>query len=340
MKALTKQLLLWYRKNRVLYPWRKTKRPYEIWLSEILLQQTRIPVVLNFYEKILRKYPNLKSLAGANDSEFVSLWSGIGYYGRAHNMLACAREILQKHRGKFPSDLASLLSLPGIGRYTAGALRNLCFDQLTPAIDGNIRRVLSRLLMTDSDLESGFQSVGIGAPAADFFQSLMELGERICLPKPACINCPVSKHCKARMAGKTGLFPRKQNKKPLEIFHWYLLVLKSNDSFYYLQNPSRPFLKSAWIFPDLLVREKMSSAASLKRQFYKRWGIRLKDFREEKVIAHSVTFRKLHAHVLVSNCFELNGSNGKWIRQIDLEQHPTSSISTKVLNSLLQNQEF
>jgi A/G-specific adenine glycosylase len=160
----------------------------------------------------------------------------------------------------------------------------------------------------------------------------MELGERICLPKPACVNCPVSNHCKARIAGRTETFPGKQNKKPTEVFHWYLLVLKSNDSFYYLQNPSRPFLKSVWIFPDLLVRERVSSSAVLKRQFYERWGIQLKDIREEKLIGHAVTFRKLHAHVLISDSFELNGSNGKWIRQCDLEQHPTSSISTKILN--------
>ena len=338
MKAFTNQLLKWYGSNRVLYPWRKTKRPYPVWLSEILLQQTRIPVALNFYEKILHRYPDLKALSEANDSEFLSLWSGIGYYRRAHNMLACAREVMQKHRGTFPRDLSSLLDLPGIGKYTAGALLNICFNRLTPAIDGNIRRVLSRLLMSNSNLESSFTTAGKGAPAADFFQSLMELGERICLPVPLCSNCPVARYCKACEAGLQKEFPRRTNTKRTQIFHWYLLVLKSNGSAYYLLNPSRPFLKAAWIFPDLLVSEKLSSAR-LKQQFHKKWGIQLKDVREKSVIGHAVTFRKIFAHVLVSDSFQLNEPDGKWMRQIELERHPTSSITAKIHNSLLQKQK-
>jgi A/G-specific adenine glycosylase len=254
-------------------------------------------------------------------------------------MLACAREVLRKHRGRFPAELHALLELPGIGKYTAGALRNICFDQLTPAIDGNIRRVLSRLMMSNSVLENSFTTIGEGAPAAEFFQSLMELGERICLPKPLCQACPVSRHCKAHSSGKQNEFPLRQTKKAKEIFHWYLLVLKSNGSVYYLLNPSRPFLKFAWIFPDLLVSQKLSSARLIE-QFHQKWGIQLKDMREEKVIGHAVTFRKIFAHVLVSDSFQLNGSNGKWMRPGDLEQHPTSSITTKIRDSLFQNQKF
>src|SRR5918996_5257162 len=135
MKSLTKHLLAWYSKNRILYPWRKTRQPYRIWLSEILLQQTRISVAKKFYEKILNRYPTLMDLARAKDSDFLSLWSGIGYYGRGQNMLRCAREIVKTHRGIFPSELSELLRLPGIGKYTAGAIRNIAFGILTPALD-------------------------------------------------------------------------------------------------------------------------------------------------------------------------------------------------------------
>src|SRR4026207_2334391 len=120
MTLLTQDLIHWYRKNRILYPWRKTRDPYKIWLSEILLQQTRIPVVLNFYGKILQQYPDLSHLSKAKDTDFLSLWSGIGYYSRAHNMLRCARMIVEKFDGVFPKKLDELLSLPGIGKYTAG----------------------------------------------------------------------------------------------------------------------------------------------------------------------------------------------------------------------------
>jgi A/G-specific adenine glycosylase len=152
MKSLTKHLLAWYDENRILYPWRKTKQPYKIWLSEILLQQTRISVAKKFYEKILKRYPTLKDLARANDSDFLALWSGIGYYRRGQHMLSCAREIVKAHRGIFPFELSDLLKLPGIGKYTAGAIRNIAFGILTPALDGNIQRVLSRLTLSQQNL--------------------------------------------------------------------------------------------------------------------------------------------------------------------------------------------
>ena len=145
MTPVAKNLLSWYPKNRILYPWRKTKDPYKVWLSEILLQQTRIPVVLKYYEKILLRFPSMEDLTERRESEFLALWSGLGYYKRAHAMLECARVIAEKYNGKFPSSVDELLSLPGIGPYTAGAIRNVCFGKLTPSLDGNIRRVLSRI---------------------------------------------------------------------------------------------------------------------------------------------------------------------------------------------------
>jgi A/G-specific adenine glycosylase len=330
MQSLTRNLLEWYRLNRVKYPWRLTRQPYRIWLSEILLQQTRIPVVLKFYQKILREYPNFKALAAAEDSKFIAQWSGIGYYRRAQNMLACAREIVQKHDAKFPADLPSLLKLPGIGKYTAGALRNICFNSLTPAIDGNIRRVLSRLTMSEKNLEKNFMELGSGTRSSDFFQSLMELGERICLPNPQCGLCPVRRSCKARKAGKQQVFPAKQIRKRIKTFHWYLLLLESNGSVYFSQNSARPFLRHAWIFPDLLGTKKMLQK-ELIRRFRNDCGIRLQGLTERKVIKHAVTFRNIYVHVISPASFELNGSRGKWLTREDLAQHPTSSITHKIL---------
>src|SRR3972149_7470602 len=126
MQAITRNLLRWYRKNRILYPWRRTKNPYRIWLSEILLQQTRIPVALDYYRKIVRQFPTLRHLVRCSEAEFLSAWSGIGYYRRAQNMLRCAQEIMKRYEGRFPQTREQLLQLPGIGRYTAGAIRNVC----------------------------------------------------------------------------------------------------------------------------------------------------------------------------------------------------------------------
>jgi len=330
MTRFAKNLLSWYLKNRILYPWRKTKDPYKIWVSEILLQQTRIPVVLKYYDKILDRFPRIEDLTEARETEFLALWSGLGYYRRAHAMLQCAREITQNYNGKFPSDLEELLQLPGIGNYTAGAIRNVCFGILTPSLDGNIRRVLSRLAMQHENLENVFLNFGKDADSGIYFQSLMELGEQICLPDPRCALCPVRKYCKAHQIGKIASFPKKKLKKKTETFHWYLLLAASNGSHYYVQNSDRQFLKKAWIFPDILSRSELSPAV-LRQEFQERWGIKTTTLEERNRLSHAVTFRKIRVHVMIPKSFELNGSKGKWLREADFQEHPTSSITRKTL---------
>lgn len=339
MNGLAQKLLSWYSKNKIDYPWRKSTDPYKVWVSEILLQQTRIPVVINYYQKILHRYPDLSSLASANDSDFLALWSGLGYYRRAQNMLECARLIQKLHRGRFPSGSNVLTALPGIGSYTAGALQNICFGELTPAIDGNIRRVLSRLNASNEDLPALFMKIGRSTMPGDFFQSLMELGENVCLPNPLCERCPIRSHCKAYKAGAQLKFPMVREKKKFETFHWYLLVLRTGASHYYIQNTTRAFLKSAWIFPDLLTPTILTPPQQIRR-FQVEWGIRVSGIQEASVVQHSVTFRKIVAHILIPKNFELNGSGGKWLNAADFYDHPTSSITAKVLRSLqIQNRQ-
>ena len=248
-------------------------------------------------------------------------------------MLRCAREIERTHRGIFPSELSELLQLPGIGKYTAGAIRNIAFGVLTPALDGNIQRVLSRLMLSQENLEEDFISLAKGAPSSDFFQALMELGERLCLPDPECSVCPVSKYCIARKSGLQKEFPPKKLRKMTEVFHWYLLVLNSTGATYFVQNKSRPFLKNAWIFPDLLFTEEKQER-TLVQEFHQAWGIEIDSLAHHSVIRHAVTFRKIHAHILVPQSFQLNGSKGKWLNSVALEKHPTSSITQKALRSL------
>jgi len=337
-----KSLLLWYRQNRILYPWRRTKDPYKIWLSEILLQQTRIPVVLRYYNKILKQFPTIKDLARAKESVFLSAWSGIGYYSRARNMLRCAREIVERHRGKFPRDLSSLLALPGIGPYTAGALRNLCFDELTPAMDGNITRVLARITNDPHRIDSKifreeikrtFVQMGDGIPAEDFFQSLMELGERICHPVPDCHLCPVRFDCLALKNGTVGRVPNRPQKRKEQTYHWYMLLLEKGATYRFVQNGKREFLKDSWIFPDVLSRKKLSKT-QLRTAFRHPFGLELPDTRFAFSLRHTVTFRRLHVHVLKMKAGRMRGVPGKWLREKDLATHHTSSITLKVLKKL------
>lgn len=343
MTPTAKKVVVWYQQNKKPYPWRKTRTPYRVWLSEILLQQTRIPVALEFYAKILKQYPTVQDLARSNSDLFVSSWSGIGYYNRARNMIRCANDLVEKHNGRFPSDLSSLLELPGIGPYTAGALRNICFDQLTPAIDGNIRRVLARITGNRAainsrrfrrEVEHAFLQLGHNAPAGDYFQGLMELGEQICLPIPKCEQCPVSKDCVAFRNNIATKLPVKPKKKPSEPYHWYFVVLpNSAAAYHYVRNPNRDFLREAWMFPDILSKEELKPA-DIHRQFKKIWGIELKEVHAERGVRHAVTFRKIHGHVLIARQFRIHENGGKWLTVKDLESYPTSSIIHKILRVL------
>lgn len=342
MKRITRTLLDWYQKNKILYPWRLTVDPYRIWLSEILLQQTRIPVALPFFNRIVAKYPSLEDVARESQESFVAELSGIGYYSRAKNMHACARELVSNHAQKFPSTYEQLTKLPGIGRYTAGALRNVCFDELTPAIDGNTGRVLARLTLNDLNptskefltaLEESYLSFGKDAPPGEFFQSLMELGEQVCLPQPDCLHCPVSDYCLAFKKGMQTALPRKKIRKRAEPYYWYFLLLQNSESFFLIQNSRRNFLRDAWLFPDLLVQQKLNNE-ELISEFQNRWDINVKTLSKIGSVSHSVTFRKIEAIVIEPEQFEISNSKGKWISAQELNSIHTSSILKKIFATL------
>jgi A/G-specific adenine glycosylase len=316
----------WYQANRILYPWRRTRDPYKIWLSEILLQQTTI-------QDLVRPDPD----------SFVSSWSGIGYYSRARNMIKCALEIVARFGGVFPSDLNSLTNLPGIGPYTAGAIRNICFSDLTPAIDGNIGRVLARITgnrnRVDSrafknEIQSAFLRLGQNVPSGDYFQALMELGERVCLPTPDCSACPVRKACYAYRNQAVQQLPRRRQKKKTEGFHWYFLVLSRQEGGnFYVLNPEREFLKEAWIFPDILCKKEMKHPV-IRNEYSRIWGIELENLSKGADIHHTVTYRKITGHILHASSYRVRNHKGKWLTADELKNYPTSSITHKILKGL------
>ena len=342
MRKMVHRLLAWYRTHHRSYPWRRTTDPYRIWASEILLQQTRIAVVLGRYETLLKRFGSIQELAAAKDSDFLAVWSGLGYYRRAHNMLQCARTIVRDYGGQFPCDYRSLTQLPGIGRYTAGAIRNICFGQLTPAIDANIGRVIARL--TDcrlpvasrnfqSQTETFFMEFGKDLPPGDYFQALMELGETVCLLQPNCRACPLRRVCISFRNGSVSRIPRSKPKRQLEDYHWYFLVLSKANAHYFTQNRRRPFLNDAWMFPDVLSRTELSPA-ELRRRFKEAWNIQVKQLYQQQTVRHAVTFRKVQAHVLLSTDYRIVTQTGRWINHRQLTDTHTSSITYKILEAL------
>ncbi len=225
LASFRKQLLGWFRQFRRDLPWRRTKDPYRIWLSEIMLQQTRVAAVIPYYERFLERFPDIRSLAAAPREEVLRLWSGLGYYGRAHNLHKAAQQIVAKHGGQFPTRMEDALALPGIGNYTAAAILSIAFDAKSAVLDGNVARVLARLRAIRGDLRVGrrWQNLQKTADAlldsqspGDWNQAMMELGATLCTPKsPQCLLCPVNPFCEGRKQGIAEILPEKRRKRPM-----------------------------------------------------------------------------------------------------------------------------
>jgi A/G-specific adenine glycosylase len=254
-KPCSDDLLAWYDRHRRNLPWRAkpgaTADPYRVWLSEIMLQQTTVVAVKPFYERFLERFPTVESLAEAPADAVMQAWAGLGYYSRARNLHACAKAVVEKHGGGFPSTEAELLKLPGIGAYTAAAVAAIAFDQRAAAVDGNVERVVSRLFMVEEPLPKAKPVIrGLTedlVPAdrpGDFAQAIMDLGATICTPKrPACAICPWMTPCQARAAGLQDTFPKKQKKETGQLRKGAaFVVLRADDSILLRTRPPQGLL--------------------------------------------------------------------------------------------------
>lgn len=215
-------LLEWYDQNARNLPWRRDREPYHVWLSEIMLQQTGVETVRVYYERFLRAFPTVEALASTSEQAVLKLWEGLGYYSRARNLHKTAKIVTSVYGGRFPETAAALLSLPGVGDYTAGAIASICFGQPAAAVDGNVLRVVSRLTSRDYPGQAGKKRAAAMLEAVyppdrcgDFTQSLMELGALVCIPNgaPKCPDCPARSFCEAYRAGTVSSFPAKRPRK-------------------------------------------------------------------------------------------------------------------------------
>ncbi|MDL2319391.1 A/G-specific adenine glycosylase [Eubacteriales bacterium OttesenSCG-928-A19] len=226
LPLLQSLLLQWYDAEKRDLPWRHTDDPYAIWVSEIMLQQTRAETVVGYWTRFMDRYPTVRALAAAPEQDVLKAWEGLGYYSRARNLLRCAQVVCAEHGGVFPADVAALRKLPGIGEYTAGAVASIAFGIRTAAVDGNVERVISRLrgIREDIGIPSVRRQLRAEADAlvppdrpGDFNQAMMELGARVCQPAPRCAECPVRQFCDAYEAGDADALPVKQRKAPQRI---------------------------------------------------------------------------------------------------------------------------
>ena len=255
-------LLAWYDSGRRILPWREEPTPYHVWLSEIMLQQTRVEAVKPYYDRFLQALPDIESLAAADEEKLLKLWEGLGYYNRARNLKKAAQILVSEYGGRMPDDYEIILSLPGIGSYTAGAISSIAFGKAYPAVDGNVLRILARLRTDERDIlqagvkksvEEELADVMPKDRPGDFNQALMELGAMVCIPNgaPKCDVCPWKELCRARAQGITGEFPKKAGKKPRSIEKKTILVIQDAERVALRKRPEKGLLAGLYEFPSM-----------------------------------------------------------------------------------------
>ena len=258
---LPRLLLPWYDKNHRDLPWRQDREPYHVWLSEIMLQQTRVEAVKGYYAGFLKALPTVADLAAASEETLNKLWEGLGYYTRVRNLQKAAKQIMELHGGTFPANYNDIRALAGIGDYTAGAICSICFDLPTPAVDGNVLRVCTRLTADPSPIDKPAAKRALTEAltaiypkeSGTFTQALMELGATVCVPNgaPKCESCPLAGLCLAHKQGNETDFPVKSEKKPRRVKEMTVMLLHDGERFALRKRPKTGLLAGLWEFPHL-----------------------------------------------------------------------------------------
>ena len=326
LKMLSDALLPWYRDNHRDLPWRRTKEPYHVWLSEIMLQQTRVEAVKGYYARFLETLPTVEMLANCDDERLHKLWEGLGYYSRVRNLKKAANVIMERYNGQFPQEYADVRELPGIGDYTAGAICSICFDMPTPAVDGNVLRVVARLTEDATPIDLPARKKEVQAQLAEvypaeagmFTQALMELGATLCGPnwKPRCGECPCRSFCRGAIGGTAEQFPVKLPKKDKRVEDRTVFILCCDGKFALEKRPETGLLAGLWQFPNVAGKQETEEAVLMAEK----WGLKVRDIRkmiERKHIFTHIRWQMRGIYLEVAEC----GGDFVWLtpRQINNE---------------------
>lgn len=340
---LRKRLLGWFAAHRRELPWRVSRDAYRIWVAEIMLQQTRVAAVLPYYEPFLARFPNVGSLARARQDEVLKLWSGLGYYSRARNLHAAAKEIVSRHGGCFPRDSGAVLALPGIGQYTAAAVLSIAYDVPLAVLDGNAARVLARLGGVRGDLREPRRWKALGeaaqrllAPHApgDWNQAVMELGETVCMPRsPRCDVCPIARWCRARELGLVERIPAPRKKRTSVRIRIAAAILRDpRGRTILVKDPGAHdgvLFSRMWQFPAVEVAENAKS--ELAEHVRVTLGIEVGPFEPLREARHGVTFRNISLLPFLADLAELPKLTRTRILPLAaLGQLPVSSATRKI----------
>ena len=324
-------LLRWYRKHKRDLPWRRTKDPYAIWVSEAMLQQTTVAAVIPYWEKFLKRFPNLESLAHASEEEVLAQWTGLGYYRRARALREGAIAVMERHSGRLPSEREDLLALPGIGPYTAGAIASVAFGRAEPIVDGNVKRVFARLFAIKGEgapIERRYWKIAKelveGPDPGDLNQAVMELGATICTPRsPDCAHCPLAKSCKARARGNPEAFPSSRPRPTTTTIDVTLAWIERAGRVLLERKHHTSPLRGSWDLP-------------LASEFRQRTGLRLTPRTSIAKVNHTILTRKLEIDVVwakVAGAIPRNGAL-RWIDPARIGDVATSAATTKTIRAV------
>jgi A/G-specific adenine glycosylase len=359
ISAIVKNLLAWFSENARDLPWRRMRDPYGIWVSEIMLQQTQVKTVLPFWERWMRALPTIEAAARANSHTIHKLWEGLGYYTRVRNLQKAAQLILQKHDDQFPKRFEDILALPGIGRYTAGAISSIAFNQPEPILDGNVMRVLTRIfgiaenpreketnqrlwriaeeLVSDSKLKNQKSK----SACSHLNQSLMELGALVCLPRnPQCASCPVKKLCVAFKEGRVAELPNLEKREKATARTFVAFVVEHDGRFLVRQRPEGVVNAHLWEFPNIEILsqngdEKNGTVGNEHAAFARAaedLGIEFKNVRRICSVKHSITRYRMTLEAFGMKSRKMPRiSDAVWLSHSRLDSLPFTSAHRKIL---------
>jgi len=340
-EAIRSVLGKWFRRKGRPLPWRKSGDPYAIWVSEVMLQQTRVATVIPYYQRFLQAFPTVTDLARAPLERVLQLWSGLGYYRRARHLRQAAREVVRRFGGAIPRDYEQIRSLPGVGDYTARAILSIAFDQPYTLLDGNVARVLSRLAALQGNLhQPGFrravqaelQLLLARRSPGNFNQALMELGQTLCLPRtPQCAACPVRSWCRGYKSGQPQIYPQPRPRRAPETHYLAAAILRRGARVAMVRGLGHGVLDDMWNFPSAFGRSRAQALESL-RQVLAALGSPTLTFHDSLAeLHHGITYRSIRVHAYPAEISRIPRKSGlRWFPISSLPQAAISQLARKI----------
>lgn len=350
VSELRQALLVWYSELGRDLPWRRTRDPYAIWISEIMLQQTQVKTVIPYYDRWLTLFPTITALAAADQQQVLKAWQGLGYYARARNLHRAAQEIVQKHNGQFPTDLTAVVALPGIGQTTAGGILSAAFNLPVPILDGNVKRVLARLSALKAPPNRAMKqlwqmSADLLDPQEprDFNQALMDLGATLCTPKnPACLLCPWRVYCLAHQTDMQNEIPVSETRTPIPHKQIGVAVIWNEQGQILIdRRPQQGLLGGLWEFPGGKIEPGETVEACIAREIQEEIGIEIAV--GDRLITIDHTYTHFRVTLNVYHCRYVSGEpqpiecdEVRWVEVAELDQFPFPKANVQIIEAIRQ----